>query len=411
LDLCDPFTGPVFTCAEDQTFCDNYFVWTADNGNEDFYFVNVDAPIGAFTGSLTAVGTVNQGLSNEVSFTLSLSVVDPCEARTTITLFSEGLDWDSLPWTTDDLTYAIVPTADDDVTSTTNPPGADCGAYTIIFSLSDSDGNPPPETATITGSDYSFGINFNQDVDAAGDWNLNVLIYHTDYPNFGIGGTNAFATYDFAFTARDPCAEDSTTYSIDNSALVSAWTSSVSVFQSQDYFFDIANWVTRTISGPTNTPNCGDIVVTFELNPAGASYLSVVSDTATVDFGSDTSAVATSWSLVAKVQGANYVDPLDPHSFYEFSVTAFDPCDDVDALTVETDYIAGFATTYDLFQGKLDYTWDPNSVVSYDNTFISESFCGDLTVTLATVSGPTDVYTITDTNSYYIFGSDPADGD
>jgi len=41
------------------------------------------------------------------------------------------------------------------------------------------------------------------------------------------------------------------------------------------------------------------------------------------------------------------------------SITAFNPCDDADALTVDTDYIATFATTYDLFSPKVDYTWDP----------------------------------------------------
>jgi hypothetical protein len=150
-------------------------------------------------------------------------------------------------------------------------------------------------------------------------------------------------------------------------------------------------------------------VVSFNLNPNGSAYLSVSGDTATVDFNGSTSTTGTAWVLIATVQSGNYVTTSDPFSTYSQNINAYDPCADADALTIDTTYIATLATTYDLFSPVLDYTWAPTSVATYDSSLISEANCGALTVTLSSVSGPSDVWTVTGTNTYYIFGSDPAD--
>lgn len=162
--------------------------------------------------------------------TLTLTVTDPCDGDTTIT-FDTTPSWNFTPYTTDDNSYTVN-TAD--IVSTTSPAGADCGAYSVIFTLTDADGNPPPSTATISVTAYSYNINFNQDVDATGDWTLNVVIYHTDYPNYGDNGSNAFVSKNYAITAIDPCEEsDVVTLTIDSTAVSTAWNyGSVSIWAS-----------------------------------------------------------------------------------------------------------------------------------------------------------------------------------
>ncbi len=141
-------------------------------------------------------------------------MVDPCDGSTTITLAND-LSWPSNAWNTDDLVFSINP--DTDITSVTTPSGADCGAFTIQFALAGPDGITPPETATITVTDTSYSINFNQDVDTVGSWVLTTTIYHTAYPGYTIVPT-------YTFDVNDPCEDgDAVVYTIDGTAVTSAW--------------------------------------------------------------------------------------------------------------------------------------------------------------------------------------------
>jgi hypothetical protein len=50
-----------------------------------------------------------------------------------------------------------------------------------------------------------------------------VVIYHTNYPNYGDNGSNAFVSKNYAITAIDPCETDAVTLTIDSSAVSTAW--------------------------------------------------------------------------------------------------------------------------------------------------------------------------------------------
>jgi len=176
----------------------------------------------------------------------------------------------------------------------------------------------------------------------------------TDYPD---SDTDNFV---FSFTAEDPCADASATTITINEALVdAAWTNTdISIYTSEDYVFDTTNWASSSTTGPTGTVDCGALAVFYTLTTDGAAYLTTSSNTATVDFASTTSAVG-GWTLNIEVQAAAYTGVSDPSDTYAFALTAFDPCDDADAVTLGTAYIATFdGDTYDLFDGPDSYTWD-----------------------------------------------------
>lgn len=76
--------------------------------------------------------TINPGATNEITTALVIQVVDPCEAHNAVTLAALS-SWPSEIWITDEVVFTIDPSAD--LSHTTTPAGADCGAYTVDLLL------------------------------------------------------------------------------------------------------------------------------------------------------------------------------------------------------------------------------------------------------------------------------------
>lgn len=115
------------------------------------------------------------------------------------------------------------------------------------------------------------------------------------------------------------------------------------------------------------------------------------------------------------MRAAAYTGASDPVGTYAVSLTAFDPCDDADALTMQTAYINALAGTYDLFATESSYTWEDTSVATGSSLEINTANCGALVVSLAVSSessSTADLYIDTssgDVTSYDIWGSDPSE--
>lgn len=115
------------------------------------------------------------------------------------------------------------------------------------------------------------------------------------------------------------------------------------------------------------------------------------------------------------MRAAAYTGASDPVGTYSVSITAFDPCDDAEALTLDSDYINGLAGTYDLFATESSYTWVDSDVATGANAEITTANCGALVVSLAVSSGSSStagLYIDTSAGgvtSYDIWGSDPSE--
>ncbi len=138
------------------------------------------------------------------------------------------------------------------------------------------------------------------------------------------------------FAAKNPCQES--TIAVNNAAVNAAWPATQSIHVSEAYAFVADTMATATIAGPNPDLDCGALVVTFTLSPDD-QYLSTTSDTATVDFAGATSAVGQSWALGLSVRFNGYSSASDPVGTYSYSITATDPCNSADALTLGTAYI------------------------------------------------------------------------
>jgi hypothetical protein len=277
----------------------------------------------------------------------------------------------------------------------------------VEFVLTNSNNDPANAIYYNDGTANEITVNFLDTPSQVDTWTLTVTAYHTNYPD---GDSDSFT---FSFDAEDPCADaTATTITLDTAAIVAAWTNTqVSIFTAEDYAFNSA-WATSTTTGPTGTVDCGAFEITFTLETGGSTYLTDdAAGTATVDFAGTTSAVG-SWTLNVFVRAAAYNGATDPVGTYAYSLTAFDPCDDADALTMETTYINALAGSYDLFATESSYTWVDSSVATGANAEITTANCGALVVSLAVKTGPADLYIDTSqggTTSYDIWGSDPSD--
>ena len=97
-------------------------------------------------------------------------------------------------------------------------------------------------------------------------------------------------------------------------------------------------WVTSVTTGPNNAQSCGTFeIVSWTLNPLNA-YLTTVGNTGEIDFNSETARVG-DYTMTVVVRAANYNGATDPTATLVFELTAFDPCNDADALTLDNAYI------------------------------------------------------------------------
>ena len=110
------------------------------------------------TGDVTVTLTINGGEPNEQTATLTLTLIDPCVADVTITIGDLG--WATTMFVVDPETFTVDPAAD--LSHVTSPAGADCGAYTVEFALVDSldvAANP----LYVTENEYSLVVDFDHD--------------------------------------------------------------------------------------------------------------------------------------------------------------------------------------------------------------------------------------------------------
>lgn len=355
-------------------------------------------------GSVDVSLLVNSGEPNAATFTFTLSLVDPCEADATVTM-TQPSDWPTEIWITDAVIFAIDPTTE--LSHVTSPAGADCGPYTVEFALADSDGVAANAIYYDLTTADQITVDFDFNTAQAKSWTISVTAYLTNYAD--IEGTNDADSFNFSFLAKDPCADtDATTITIDTAATAAVWNTQVpvSIYTAETFGFLLSSWASSTTTGPTNTPNCGALVASFSLS-SDETPLTVSGNDATVDFAGNTASVG-SWSLTVEVQATGYTTASDPAGTYTFTFTAFDPCDDADALTINSAYLTSLEATYDLFSGPDSYTWAASSVASASNAEITDANCGAMVVTLAYSSGPSDMYKTTGADSYDLWGSDPA---
>ena len=128
--------------------------------------------------------------------------------------------------------------------------------------------------------------------------------------------------------------------------------------------------------------------------------------TAQIDFAGATAGVGP-WSYVFTVRGSLYTDASHPKADVTVSFTAFDPCDDAAALTINSAYLTSLSLPYDLFDGPDSYTVDTASVASASGPEITDANCGAMVVSLAYGTGPSTIWYQSGFD-YDLWGSDPA---
>lgn len=142
-DQCPTPSSSTLDCGADQAFCDAAVSFDPATG-----LLTIDEEIADATpGTVNAVLTINPGATNEATTNLVFIIVDPCEAHNAVTLAPLS-GWATEIWITDEVTFTIDPATD--LSHTTTPAGADCGAYTVELSLKDADGNDAPASASVT---------------------------------------------------------------------------------------------------------------------------------------------------------------------------------------------------------------------------------------------------------------------
>jgi len=127
-----PATSSI-TCTDNQAWCDANLSFEPSTGILTVSGAIADGVVGTVDVSLT----INEGEPNAVTTALTLDLVDPCEDFATVTL-TQPSDWPTSIWITDAVTFAI--DAATELSHVTAPVGADCGGYTVVFALTDSDG-------------------------------------------------------------------------------------------------------------------------------------------------------------------------------------------------------------------------------------------------------------------------------
>ena len=275
-DSCPDVATQSIDCGDASAWCTSYVAFDLTTGILTVSGTNTEE----FPATVDVSLVLNEGEPNAETFTIELSLVDPCVADATVTLTQPG-DWATSLWITDSATFAIDP--DTELSQATDPAGADCGGYTTTFTLTKDGTAADDEDIDIT-TDNEITVDFNGDSTAAGTWSLKTESCLTDY-------STICDEFTVTFEAKDGCIE-ATTIEIDEALLAAAWESSMNIYETESFVFDSENWVTVTTTGPTNTPNCGTIDIDFTLDPNTDDWLTVSpSTTATVDFAGDSDAV------------------------------------------------------------------------------------------------------------------------
>lgn len=207
---------------------------------------------------------------------LTLNLIDPCESDNTVSLTQPG-SWPSSIWITDSVTFAVVPATH--LSHVTSPTGADCGAYTVEYSLSNSASVAANSAYYNDLTAYEITVDFLDTKSQVDTWTLTVTAYHTNYPS------GSSASFEFEFDAEDPCADSTaTTITLNEDAIDLAWITSVSIYTPEEYVFNPV-WATSTTTGPTGTVNCGEFEYTYTLTNGGSAYITDNLDgSADVDF-------------------------------------------------------------------------------------------------------------------------------
>jgi len=218
---------------------------------------------------------------------LDLTLIDPCDSATVS--ITQPNDWAASIWTADPETYAFSTATD--VSYTTDPSGADCGDYTVSFTLA-TGGSAADSSLYDDSTANQITIDLGNDGDNSGTYTLTTLVSLSSY------GSQS-ATDTLSITATDPCTTSSAiTITIDEDDLLS-WDSTMIIYESESFVFD-NNWVTISYT-TTNVPICGSLSVDFELydddsNESLSDITVSPSTTATIDFSGESSSVGT-WSL------------------------------------------------------------------------------------------------------------------
>lgn len=135
---------------------------------------------------------------------MDLTLVDPCDSATVS--ITQPDDWAASMWTADPETYAF--STDTDVSYTTEPSGADCGDYTVSFTLTIG-GFAAASTLYDDSTANQITIDLDNVGDNSGTYTLTTLVSLSSY------GSQS-ATDTLSITATDPCTtSDAITITID----------------------------------------------------------------------------------------------------------------------------------------------------------------------------------------------------
>ncbi len=115
-------------CGANAAWCTSYVSFDVNTGILTVGGSNTES----FPATVDVSLALNEAEPNAATFTITLTLIDPCVADATVTITQPG-DWATSIWITDAEVFAIDPSTE--LAHVTDPAGADCGAYTTTFAL------------------------------------------------------------------------------------------------------------------------------------------------------------------------------------------------------------------------------------------------------------------------------------